>query len=123
VIRVIVAGQVAKAAHNAVWHLFSAAVDRVGYGAAHYRQRSEQTSTLLCQLFEGYQTEGIVMPYTMADFEHDFVKEHLKVLSLQERLEGLSLKDLLEALSPKQLEELRKKLDKKPPTRPRKRRR
>jgi hypothetical protein len=123
VIRVIVAGEVAKVAHNAVWHLFGAAVDRVGFGAEPYRQRSEKTSSLLCRLFEGYQAEGIIMPYTMADFEHDFVKEHLKVLSLKERLEGLSPEERLEGLSPKELEELRKKLEKKPSPRPRNRRR
>src|SRR5262249_33482605 len=62
VIRVVVAGQLPKAEHNAMLHLFSASAERVAYGAGSYRQRSEQTSTLLDRLFEGYQREGIAMP-------------------------------------------------------------
>ena len=86
-IRVIVTGQVSKAAHNAIWHLFSASAENVG--AEHYRQRSEKTSSLLIELFRGYKTEGIHVPYTMADFEHDFVKERVNILSPEERLKGL----------------------------------
>jgi hypothetical protein len=76
-IRVIVAGQVARAAHNAIWHLFSAAAAQINFGAEHYQQRSDKTSTLLSELFRGYETEGIDVPYTLADFEHDYVQRAL----------------------------------------------
>jgi hypothetical protein len=91
VIRVIVAGQLARAAHNAPLHLFSARAEGVGYGVRHYRQRSTDTSTLLQQLFYGYEREGTLMPYTMQDFRRDFAKERFKELSTQERLEWLAL--------------------------------
>jgi hypothetical protein len=42
------------------------------------------------QLSEGYEREGLTMPYTMEDFRRDYVKEHLKKLTLEERVEGLS---------------------------------
>jgi hypothetical protein len=89
-IRVIVVGQLPQEPHNAMLHLFSAAAQRVGYGTQHYRQRSEETSTLLNRLIVQYQGEGLLMSYTMEDFRRDYVKEHLKDLTLEERLEGLS---------------------------------
>jgi hypothetical protein len=62
--------------------------------------RSEGRSSR--ELFAGYQTGGIDMPYTVADFDHDFVKEHLKELSLEERLESLSPEERLKGLSPRE---------------------
>src|SRR5262249_9937651 len=47
VIRVLVAGQMPRKAHNALLHLFSADPDQAGYGAEHYERKSEDTSTLL----------------------------------------------------------------------------
>jgi hypothetical protein len=88
-IRVIVAGKLSRAAHNAPLHLFSASVEQIGYGARHYQQRSPNTSTVLQQLFQGYDREGVVMPYTMQDFQRDYAKEHFKDLTTQERLECL----------------------------------
>ena len=61
-----------------------------------------ETSTLLHQLFEGYEREGIAMPYTMADFRRDYVKEHLKDLTPEELLESLPLEGLLKALPPEE---------------------
>jgi hypothetical protein len=101
VIRVVVARQLPEAAHNAPLHLFSGSEAQVAYGARHYRQRSEETSTLLQRLFEGYQREGLVMPYTMDDFRRDYVKEHFKDLTAEERqeaLRGLTAEERQEAL-------------------------
>jgi hypothetical protein len=98
VIRVVVARQLPEAEHNAPLHLFSASEQQVIYGRSNYRLRSEETSTLLSQLFQGYQGEGLAMPYTMADFRRDYVKEHLKDLTPEERLEGLSPEERREAL-------------------------
>src|SRR4029077_1353506 len=86
VIRIIVAHELPQTANNALLHLLSASSDQVRYGVEHYQQRSADTSTLLGQLFEGYEREGLAMPYTMEDFRRDYVKEHLKDLTLQERL-------------------------------------
>lgn len=90
VVRIIVAHELPRTENNALLHLLSAAPDQVRYGVEHYAQRSTDTSTVLGQLFEGYQREGLKMSYTMEDFRRDYVKEHLKDLTLEERLEGLS---------------------------------
>jgi hypothetical protein len=89
-IRVLVLGQLPRSEHNAMLHLFSASQEQVRYGAEHYRQRSDETSTLIHRLIEQYRKEGVTMPYTMADFRRDYVKEHLKNLIPEERLAGLS---------------------------------
>jgi len=89
VIRIIVAHELPRTDNNALLHLLSASPDQVRYGVEHYEQRSPDTSTLLAQLFEGYEREGLAMPYTMQDSRRDYVKEHLKDLTLEERLLGV----------------------------------
>jgi hypothetical protein len=110
VIRVLVLRQLPQSEHNAMLHLFSASQEQIRYGVEHYRQRSDETSSLLLRLFENYQREGLNMPYTMADFRRDFVKDHLKDLTPEERLEGLSAEELLKGLSPEVIEALLKRL-------------
>src|SRR5206468_835284 len=74
-IRVVVAGELPREPHNAPLHLFSASPDLVGFGGRAYQRHSPNTSGLLVQLFEGLQAEGFPMPYTMEDFQRQFVKE------------------------------------------------
>jgi hypothetical protein len=128
--RVIVTGQLPQTDHNAPLHLFSAAPEQVRYGAQHYRQRSEDTSTLLNQLFQGYEREGLTMPYTMEDFRRDFRKQFIKELTPEERLEGLSpeetkqlLQKGLEGLSPEEIDQLVQKVKAAPSSSARKPRR
>jgi hypothetical protein len=66
-------------------------------------------------LFEGYQGEGINMPYTMDDFRKDFTKAHLKDLTPEERLEGLTPEERLEGLTPEQIERFLDTLRAEPP--------
>ena len=94
VVRVIVAGELPREAHNAPLHLFSASPALVGFGRGAYRQRSETTSLLLGQLFESFQGEGFAMAYTMEDFKRDYFKKHIRQLTSQE------WRDILEALTP-----------------------
>jgi hypothetical protein len=101
-IRIIVTSRLPEEDHNAVLHLFSAQPERVRYGAAHYRQRSNDTSTLIYSLFEHYQLEGVAMPYTMEEFKREFVKEHLDELSPEERLKGLPPEERLKGLPPEE---------------------
>jgi hypothetical protein len=117
VIRVLVLGQLPRSEHNALLHLFSASQEQVRYGAEHYQQRSNETSTLLNRLFEQYRKEGVNVPYTMQDFRRDYVKEHLKDLTPEERLAGLSPEERLAGLSPEDIAALLKrfKLDEPPP--------
>jgi hypothetical protein len=100
---VLVLRQLPQSEHNAPLHLFSAAQEQVRYGAAHYRLHSDETSTLVNRLFDQYRKEGVPMPYTIGDFRRDYVKEHLKDLTLEERLAGLSPEDRLAGLSPEEL--------------------
>ena len=104
----------------------------VGYANGAYRQRSENTSTLLRQLFEKFRGEGLTMPYTMKDFQRQYVKEHfpqltpeeqgevlrslppeqrLAGLPPEERLAGLPPEQRLAGLSAEQLEQVRRYLD------------
>jgi len=104
-IQVVVAGQLPQTERNAMLHLFSASAVQVEYGASHFRRRSVETSTLLNTLFEQYQGEGLVMPYTMEDFRRDYILKHFKTLTADEgrqALEGMSAEDrrqVLEGLS------------------------
>jgi hypothetical protein len=85
VVTVIVVGELSREAHNAPLHLFSSSAEAVAFGRRTYRQRSEQTSRLLLELFDQYRGEGIVMPYTMEDFDRDFVRTHFVDLPPEER--------------------------------------
>ena len=100
VIRVVVAQELPRTENNALLHLLSASPDKVRYGVAHYHQHSVETSSLLDRLFEGYQREGLTMPYTMEDFRREYLEERLKELTLEERLRGLSPEERLRGLSP-----------------------
>ena len=98
-IRVVVAGELPREAHNAPLHLFSASPALVGFAGGAYRQRSGQTSRLLDQLVEGLQREGLVMVYTMEDFNRKYIKEHFARLTPEERREAL------ESLTPEERRE------------------
>jgi hypothetical protein len=99
-IRVIVAGELSREAHNAPLHLFSASPDLVAFAGGAYRRRSEDTSGLLAQLLERFREEGLAMSYTMEDFRRDYAKEHFARLTPQEQREAL------ERLSPEQRREV-----------------
>jgi hypothetical protein len=109
-IRVVVAGELPREAHNAPLHLFSASPDLVGYGGGAYQRRSENTSALLDELFERLQREGLAMSFTMEDFQRQYVKEHFPQLTPEER------REVLQSLPP---EERRKFLQALPPEEPR----
>ena len=129
------AGQVSRAPHNALLHLFSASAETVGHGAGHYQQRSHDTSSLVGRLLGTYQGEGIAMSYTMADYRRDTAAEYLKELTpeerrsvlrsltAEERQEGLTLEQRLAGLSAEEIAAYLKKLKSKGPAQKAKRRR
>ena len=126
VVRVIVAAGLPREAHNAPLHLFSASPDLVGFAQGAYRQRSENTSLLLGQLFERFQGEGLTMTYTMEDFKRDYFKEHFAKLppeELQEVLHTLPLEQRLAGLSEEQIRQYLDQLTTGHPAPPRKPRR
>jgi hypothetical protein len=108
VIRVIVVHELPQQDHNALLHLFSAQEDLVRYGATHYHQRSDETSTLLLQLLKWYRLEATLMPDALEELKRETIEEILKELSIEQRLKGLSPDQVLAAfplkgLSPDQL--------------------
>jgi hypothetical protein len=107
IIRIVVVHEMPQEEHNAMLHLFSAKDELLRYGAEHYRPYSEDTSTLLYELFETYHEEGKVMPDQLEIFARETIEKMLKKLSPEERLKGLPPEDRLKGLPP---EELRKHL-------------
>jgi hypothetical protein len=63
-----------------------------------------EVSTILNELLEKYQQEGLPMPYTMQDFLRDVTLEHLDRLSPEERLKGLSTEERLAGLPKEEVE-------------------
>jgi hypothetical protein len=99
-VRVVVAGQLPRQAHNAPLHLFSASPELVDFAGGAYRRRSEDTSGLLGQLVQRLRREGFAVSYTMQDFRRDFVKEHFPELTPEEQ------REVLEALPPEKQQEV-----------------
>jgi hypothetical protein len=98
-IRVLVLSEMPEEEQNAIWNLFSGVREKVVSGAAQYRHHVWEMSTLLNQLFESYQLEGIAMPYTWEDFRRDYTREHVDLLTPEERLRGLSAEEVLRRFS------------------------
>jgi hypothetical protein len=105
--------------------------DKVQFGVANYHWRRSDHSTVINDLFQTYQVEGITMPYTFEDYYRDFTRRHLdwltaeerlkglpveerlKGLPVEERLKGLPVEERLKGLSAKEIEAYLKKLSKK----------
>jgi hypothetical protein len=98
-IRVLVLSEVPGAERNAIWNLFSGDATRIEAAAQQFRRRKSELSTILNQLFENYQQEGIPMPYTVEDFMRDVTLEHLDLLKADERLRGLTSDERLRGLT------------------------
>jgi hypothetical protein len=124
-IRVVVAGELPREAHNAPLHLFSAAPALVDFGCNAYQRRSANISALLGQLFDKLQGEGFAMSYTMEDFQRQYAKEHFAQLTPEEQrealqrlspehrrevLQSLPVEELLTLLSADQVQQLRDQL-------------
>ncbi len=98
-LRVVVVHELPQEEQNALLHLFSARRDLVQYGRFHFKQRSEETSTLLLQLFRRYRLENDLMPDLLEEFARETIRELLQELPAEKRLEGLSAEERLEGLS------------------------
>jgi hypothetical protein len=97
-VRVVVVHELPQQEHNALLHLFSARTDLLRYGSAHYRQRSEETSTLLLQLFERYRLEAPLMPDELELLTRETIDELLRNMPAEERLKGLPVEERLKGL-------------------------
>ena len=126
-IRIIVLAELPKAEHNAMLHLFSAREELLRYGQEHYRPHSQETSSLLFQLFTAY-SEGPKMSDKLQEFVRETMdmmraqmtieerlkglsaEERLKGLPAEERLKGLTADEVLRALSPETREAVARQL-------------
>jgi hypothetical protein len=99
-VRVVVAGELLREAHNAPLHLFSASAELIGFGQGAYRRHSADTSELLRQLFENFRREGFTMSFTMEDFRREIAKKHFPMLTTEEQREAF------EALPPEKQREV-----------------
>jgi len=102
-IRVIVLSRIGKEKKNSIWQLFSGKDDGFVYGDEHYDWHCPTEKAVLNQLYELYQLEGGIMPYTMEDFTKDFTREHLHLLAPEERLKGLPPSEILKGLPPSEI--------------------
>ena len=102
-IRLIVLNEMPHAKHNAIWHLFSGIPEEVEFAARQYRGKTQEISTVLNTLFDNYNLEGFPVSYTMKDFQKDYVKNHLGLLSPDEVLQQFSPDDRLKGLSPNEV--------------------
>jgi hypothetical protein len=129
-IRIIVLSRITKSPKNAPWLMFSAKSDKVTYGAAAYRWNNP-VSGIINKLFNQYRKEGVVMAYTIEDFQKEVKEEVLKSLTKEDinhllkelspedrlkglkpedRLKGLKPEDRLKGLGPEEIEEYLKKI-------------
>ena len=63
-----------------------AVAGHVEFAARQYRGKTQEISTVLNTLFDNYNLEGIPVSYTMKDFQKDYVKNYLGLLSPDEIL-------------------------------------
>jgi hypothetical protein len=96
-IRVVVANQLPLQEQNAMLHLFSAREELLRYGREHYWPHSQETSTLLYDLFEAYSEEPD-MSDKLKEYARQRMEEILKTWPAEERLKGLSAQEVARAL-------------------------
>ncbi len=97
-IRLIVLSQIELSERNAFWLLFSGKLREFMYADQHYHWRCPSERAVLNQLYELYQWGGMIMPYTMEDFNRDFTEAHLHLLPTEKRLQGLPVEERLKGL-------------------------
>jgi hypothetical protein len=107
-IRVVVAGELSQEPQNAPLHLFSARPALIEFGGRAYRPHRPNASSLLVELFQGFQAEGLAMPFTMEEFERQFVKKRFPKLSPTDQAEVLrdlspeKRGDVIQSLTPEE---------------------
>jgi hypothetical protein len=100
-IRIIVVHGLPLEEQNAMLHLFSAQEVALRYGQEHFRPRSQETSSLLLQLWRVYK-EDPTMPDKLQEFVRQTIDELLRSLPPEKRMEGLPPEERLKGLSPEE---------------------
>jgi len=97
-IRIIVLSRLPLAQRNAVLAFFSFDPESVKFALENYKWNKNDGSTVINQLLENYSLEGIAMPYTMEQFQKDYIKAHIGVLDPEEVLSNFKIEDRLKGL-------------------------
>ena len=97
-IRIIVLSRLPLAQRNAVLAFFSFDSESVKFALENYQWNMNDGSTVINQLLEKYSLEGIAMPYTMEQFQKDYIKAHIGVLDPEEILSKFKTEDRLKGL-------------------------
>ncbi len=101
-IRILVLSEIPPDDHNAVLNLFSADPTRVEFGSERYCHRTTEVSSLFNQLFNKYQNEGLIMPYTWDQFVEDSTREIVAKALPEVRLAGMTPDQRLAGMTPDQ---------------------
>jgi len=101
-IRLIILSRIPKEPKNALSLLYSGKEKNFIYGNQYYQWRRLNEKALLNQLYQLYQAQEVIMPYTIEDFNRDFTKEHLHLLAPEERVEGLPPESIFEQFPPEE---------------------
>lgn len=88
-IRVIVLSEIPLADHNLILNLFSSKIEGPKFVWDHIKGSRPTLSGLINQIFESHLQSRYDMPYTIQDFQRDYVKEHLDCLADEERMKGI----------------------------------
>ena len=111
-IRLIVLNEIEPHPRNAPWELFSADLDRIRHGLAHYQPTDEAAQRLLYQLYFTHRLEFPDMAYTMQDFIRDTDRlffDNLTPDQLEEMIAHLKpehFETIAGRLTPKQCQEV-----------------
>jgi len=110
-IRIIVLSEIDQHQKNALWQLFSGKKDGFTFGDEHYHWHNPKSQQLHNQLYELYQKEGVIMPYTLDDYYREYTipfveslppEIRLKGLGAEERLKGLPSEEVFKPFSPEE---------------------
>jgi len=113
-IRLIVTSRITKKKRNAMWLMFSAVADSVGYGVSHYSGKMDEMSSAIERLLTGYGTERIIaMTYTIEDFREEMKQRALKFLTPEEIAKAFPAEALFKAFPAEEIRAYLKKLPKK----------
>ncbi len=105
VIDVIVCRRVEVIERNSLWLLFSGDPEKVAFGMRHFGLKQPDLSTILNDIHQTYQLEGLNMPYTVEDYKKEAFErqmERLKQLSVEEKFKIFPKEELLANLSPEE---------------------
>ena len=102
-IRIIVLSEIPQKTRNVPWHLFSGNPQLIDFAKGFFLAKNPEISRIVHQMFKQLSQKGIPMAYTMEDFNRDFVKDNLDLLSPEEVLQHFSSEEVLQHFSSEEM--------------------